>query len=157
MKKSILYIFVVILITSCGSYNSIDSFYEAHKNDNNVTAIRVPRFMLTSISNLMPEMDSFFRNVKDLRYIQLSPKNDNEGRLINTEINNLTATKFIEVYRKNENENRTLVSLRERKDVVKEILIYSNKNNKNSILYINGNFDPEKVRQYANEEKFDGL
>jgi len=113
--------------------------------------------MLSTVGNLIPEMNEFVGNIKDLRYIQLNPKNDNEGRLINTQINSLTTSNFKEIYRKNENEKRTLVSLRERKDVVKEIMIYSNNNNKNTILYLNGNFNPAKVRQYASEEKFDSL
>lgn len=157
MKKIILYIIIAVSFTSCGSYNSIDSFYEAHKNDNNVTAIQVPRFMLSTVGNLIPEMNEFVGNIKDLRYIQLNPKNDSESRLINSQINNLTTANFKEIYRKNEDENRTLVSLRERRDVVKEIMIYSNKNNKNSILYLNGDFNPAKVREYANDKKFDNL
>ena len=157
MKKIILYIIITVSFTSCGSYNSIDSFYEAHKNDNNVTAIQVPRFMLSTVGNLIPEMNEFVGNIKDLRYIQLNPKNDSESRLINSQINNLTTANFKELYRKNEDENRTLVSLRERRDVVKEIMIYSNKNNKNSILYLNGDFNPAKVREYANDKKFDNL
>jgi len=147
----------MVTSSACGSYNSIDNFYEAHKNDNNVTAIQVPRFMLSTVGNLIPEMNEFVGNIKDLRYIQLNPKNDGESRLINSEINSITTTSFKEIYRKNEDQNRTLVSLRERKDVVKEIMIYSNKNNKNSILYLNGDFNPAKVREYANDKKFDIL
>jgi len=59
-----------MLLVSCGSYNSIDTFYEAHKNDNQVTAIRVPHFMISLLSNISPEINALIGNTKDLRYMQ---------------------------------------------------------------------------------------
>ncbi|HBK71568.1 MAG TPA: DUF4252 domain-containing protein, partial [Flavobacteriaceae bacterium] len=105
MKRYII-ILLTLLLSSCGSYNSINSFYNAHKNDANVTAIQVPNYLLSLLRNPSGEMNNFMGNVKDIRYIQLSPKTDNDSRLISNQINNLTTNNFVEVFR-------------ERKDVVK--------------------------------------
>ncbi len=156
IKKTLILVFFVLL-TSCGSYNSIDSFYEAHKNDDQVTAIRVPRFMLSLIGNISPEMNSLIGNTKDLRYMQFPSTTKERTNFLNNQMNNMTGNSFIEVYRKNDNQKRNVVSIREKKNAVKEILIYNNNTSKGSFLYFNGNFDPVKVRQMAKNEDFQKL
>ena len=160
MKKLTL-ILLLLCISSYGSYNSIDSFYEAHKNDDQVTAIRVPQFMFSLVSEISPEMKSLVGNTKDLRYMQFPSKTESQTRFLNNQMNNFATNSFIEVFRKNDALKRNVVSLRERRNVVKEILIYKNDNVTGSFLYFNGNFDPVKVRELAknNElQKFtDGL
>ena len=52
MLKKIPVLLLLCLLANCGSYNSIDTFYNVHKNDNQVTAIRVSQFMLTLISGI---------------------------------------------------------------------------------------------------------
>lgn len=155
--KNYTLIIVLLTLVSCGSYNSINSFYNAHKNDTNVTAIRVPQYMLSLIRNASPEMNSFMGNVKDIRFIQLSPENDSQRNQLSREIGNLTTDNFIEVFRKNEEDIRTLISVREKKDVVKEIIISKNGLKNNSVFYLNGNFNPERVREYVKTDKFDKL
>lgn len=155
MKRYCLLLFLFFI--SCGSYNSINSFYNLHKNDDNVTAFRVPNFMLNLLRGSSGEMNSFMNNVSDIRFIQLNPKTETERTSINNQINGLVSNNFIEVFRKNEDKKRTLVSIRENRDVVKEIIIYKNGLNNNSIFYFKGNFDPNKVRKYVKENKFDNL
>ena len=135
----------------------MNAFYNQHKNDANVTAVRVPQFMLSLLRNASPEMNSFMGNVRDIRYIQLSPKSEVESKSINTQINNLTTAKFIEVFRKNQDPIRTLVSVRENKDVVREIMIYKTAPKTSSVFYLTGNFNPNTVRKYAEEGNFDKL
>ena len=156
MKKIIL-ISSTLFVLSCGSYNSIDSFYNSHKNDANVTAIRVPQYILSLIRNSSPEMTSFLANVRDIRFIQISPSTDIQRNQISSQINNLSSNKFVEVFRKNDADIRTLISVRERKDVVKEILISKNGPKNNSVFYLNGSFSPEKVRQYAQSDQLEKL
>jgi len=156
MKRySLLLIFSIFI--SCGSYNSINGFYNLHKNDANVTAFRVPHFMFSLLRSSSGEMNSFMNNVSDIRFIQLSPKTDAESTTISNQINGLVSNKFVEVFRKNEDTKRTLISVRENRDVVKEIIIYKNGKQHNSIFYFKGNFDPNRVRKYVKENKFDNL
>ncbi|MFS4468204.1 DUF4252 domain-containing protein [Maribacter sp. 2210JD10-5] len=149
--------FLTLLLTSCGSYNSIDTFYNAHKNDNQVTAVRVPQFMLTLISGVSPEMQSLIGNTKDLRYMQFPSATPTRTQFLNKQMNGITGNSFIEVYRKNDELKRNIVSIREKRDVVKEILIYNNNAETGSFLYFNGNFDPVKVRELAKNNQFENL
>lgn len=154
MKKISLLLLAIVLL-GCGSYNSIDSFYEAHKNDNQVTAIRIPQFMLSLVSEISPEMKSLDGNTKDLRYMKFPSNTKSQTQFLNDQMNSFTASSFIEVFRKNDELKRNIISIREKRDVVKEILIYNNDNTNGSFLYFNGNFDPEKVRALAKNKEFD--
>lgn len=157
MIKRALFLISLVLLSSCGSYNSIDSFYEAHKNDDQVTAVRVPRFMLSLLGNISPEMNSLIGNTKDLRYMQFPSTTPERTKFLNTQMNNMTGSSFIEVYRKNDEQKRNVVSIREKRDAVKEILIYNNNTARGSFLYFSGNFDPVKVREMAKNEDFQKL
>jgi len=157
MMKKYSYLLLVLLFISCGSYNSINRFYNIHKNDANVTAIHVPQYMLSLLRGTSGDMNNFMSNVKEIRFIQLQPATENERNSISTQINGLVSNNFVEVFRKNEDENRTLISLREKRDIVKEIIIYKNNNKNNSIFYLNGNFNPNKVREYVKSNELDNL
>lgn len=154
MLKKIFTFILFVSITSCGSYNSIDSFYDAHKNDNQATAIRVPQFMLSMISEISPEMKAMVGNAKDLRYMQFPSATSSKTQFLNQQMNGITGNSFIEVFRKNDNLKRNVVSIREKKNLVKEILIYNNDSQTGSFLYFNGDFDPVKVREMAKNEQF---
>ena len=147
----------LILSMSCSTYNSIDSFYNAHKNDDQVTAVRIPRFMLSMISTISPEMQSLIGSTKDLRYMQFPSATAARTEFLNTQMNSITSNSFIEVYRKNDNLKRNVVSIREKRNAVKEILIYNNNAKRGSFLYFNGNFDPVKVREMAKNNDFTKL
>lgn len=147
----------MVLLTSCSTYNSIDSFYEAHKNDDQVTAVRVPQFMLSLISNISPEMQSLIGSTRDLRYMQFPSTTPARTQFLNQQMNGITGNSFIEVYRKNNDLKRNIVSIREKRNTVKEILIYNNNATRGSFLYFNGIFDPIKVREMARSEEFQKL
>lgn len=157
MMKKYSYLLLVLLFISCGSYNSINNFYNLHKNDANVTAIHVPQYMLSLLRGTSGDMNNFLSNVKEIRFIQLQPATENERTSISAQIDGLVSNNFVEVFRKNEDENRTLISLREKRDVVKEIIIFKNNSKNNSIFYLNGNFNPVKVREYVKSNELDNL
>ncbi|MCB0460039.1 MAG: DUF4252 domain-containing protein [Flavobacteriaceae bacterium] len=157
MKKVLFLLTILSVISSCGSYNSINSFYNSHKNDVGVTAIHVPQYILSLLSNSSGDMNSFMNNVRDIRYIHLQPSNDTESNLIRNQINTLTTNRFVEVYRKNEEKTNTLISVRENRDVVKEIIIYKNSEKSNSVFYLNGNFNPNTVREYIKSDRLENL
>lgn len=156
MKKTLVSL-ALLIFASCGSVNTMDRFYTAHKNDNQVMAIRVPRVMLAMISGISPEMDALVGKTKDLRYIQFPSTTPTRSEFLNRQMNSMTGTSFIEVYRKNDDLKRNVVSIREKRNSVKEILIYNNNNVNGSFLYFNGDFDPVKVRELANANQFEKL
>ena len=157
MIKKTLYLFSLLLMASCGSYNSIDTFYNAHKNDNQVTAVRVPQFMLALISGISPEMQSLVGNTRDLRYMRFPSATPARTDFLNKQMNGITGNSVIEVFRKNDELKRNVVSIREKRNSVKEILIYNNDNLNGSFLYFNGDFDPVKVREMAKSNEFGKL
>lgn len=157
MIKRTLILVGLIVCTSCGSYNSIDTFYNAHKNDNQVTAVRVPQFMLSLISGISPEMQALVGNTRDLRYMRFPSTTPARTQFLNKQMNGITGNSFIEVYRKNDDLKRNVVSIREKRNSVKEILIYNNNNLTGSFLYFNGDFDPAKVRDMAKNNEFGKL
>ncbi len=154
MALKTFFVLSALILSSCGTYNSIDTFYNAHKNDDQVTAIRVPQFMLSLIGNISPEMKSMIGSTKDLRYMQFPSATPARTEFLNKQMNGITGNAFIEVYRKNDDLKRNVVSVREKKSAVKEILIYNNNSVNGSFLYFNGSFDPEKVRRMAQNEDF---
>ncbi len=154
MRCSLLTIMLLVLLSGCGGYNSIDTFYNTHKNDDQVTAVRVPRFMLGMVSEISPEMKTLIGNTKDLRYMQFPSATPSRTQFLNQQMIGMTGNSFIEVFRKNDNLKRKVVSIREKREAVKEILIYNNNGQTGSFLYFNGNFDPSKVRQLAKEDGF---
>ena len=157
MIKKIIFLVYVLILSACGSYNSIDRFYNAHKNDSQVTAIRVPQFMLSLLGNISPEMKSLIGNTKDLRYMQFPSATPERTQYLNTQMNTITGNSFIEVFRKNDEMKRNIISIREKRNAVKEILIYNNNNIRGSFLYFNGDFDPVKVREMAKNNEFNEL
>lgn len=157
MNKRLLLFGLILLLNACGSYNSIDTFYNAHKNDDQVTAVRVPQFMLTLISGISPEMQALIGNTRDLRYMKFPSTTPARTQFLNQQMNGITGNSFIEIYRKNDALKRNVVSIREKRNAVKEILIYNNNTETASFLYFNGNFDPIKVRQMAQNNEFETL
>lgn len=155
-KKTAL-VALVLFLMSCGSYNSIDSFYNTHKNDNQVTAVRVPQFMFSLLSGISPEIESLIGNTKDLRYMQFPSTTPARTEFLNNQMNGITGNNFIEVYRKNDDLKRNVISIREKKNSVKEILIYNNNLLQGSFLYFKGDFDPTKVREMAQNADFEKL
>ncbi len=155
--KKLLLCSVLVLLASCSTYNSIDSFYNAHKNDDEVFALRVPQVMFTLVSGISPELEALVGTTKDLRYMQFPSSTTAQTQFLNRQMNSLTGNSFIEVYRKNEKTKRNVVSIRERRNSVKEILVYSNNNLNGSILYFNGDFDPAMVKEMAEKNKFENI
>ncbi|MFD0861942.1 DUF4252 domain-containing protein [Sungkyunkwania multivorans] len=156
MKKA-LFVCLLVIFTSCGSYLSMNSFYNRHKNDPNVSAVRVPVFMFSFLQGLSPEMNGLLNNVNDLRYMQLRDISLIESERINAEMSQIITDRFVEVYRKNDGLARTVYSVREKGDVIKEVIIYTNNGSRSTIVYLNGNFAPQTIRMMAKNDGFESL
>ncbi|WP_046744628.1 DUF4252 domain-containing protein [Kordia zhangzhouensis] len=135
----------------------MNSFYNAHKHDSNVTAIEIPRFMLGLLKGLSPEMNTALNTVSSLRYIQLNPENAIDQSKIQNEINLLTNERFTDIYRRNVGVNNTLISVREQQNTIREIIVHSSTTQKHTVLYLQGRFNPRQIRDFAEQGKFDTL
>lgn len=157
MKRILILLAAGLFLASCSTYNSVDGFYNDHKNDDQVLAIRVPKVMLSLVSSISPEMQAMVGNTKDLRYMQFPSKTEARTQYLNREMNSIVGNSFIEVFRRNDQLKRNVVSIRERGNSVKEILVYKNDNITGSFLYFNGDFDPVKVKEMAEAGKFEDI
>ena len=152
----ILLLIVFINLLSCSSSQSFNNFYNHHKNDNNVSSFQVPSYLRTLIKNASPELNDIFKNVRDFKSISFTDCTAQQSAEINDEINMITKN-YTDVLRKNTEEKRSLVSVKEKGDVIKEIIIHTYKNNNHHILFLKGNFDPERIQSLANENELNDL
>ena len=125
MKKIATLFLFLILVSSCGSGKSFQSFFNNHKNDLGVTAFQVPNFMRALLSNISPEINSLFNNVTDFKFITFNNiSKEKQTELIN-EMNLVTANNFTDVLRKNTLEKTKILSVKENGDVVTQAIIFN--------------------------------
>ncbi|MEL4308463.1 DUF4252 domain-containing protein [Joostella sp. CR20] len=152
MLRKILFTGLIALCFSCGS--SIESFYDAHKNDTNVTAVQVPKFMYSLLGNLSPEMSDLMKNVSDIRYMNLPESTSLRNQQINTEIDKITKSGYSDIFRKNNSDSRSLLTVKEDGNTIKQIILHNSSGTNNSLLYLKGNFDADKIKQMAESDDF---
>ncbi|MCK5638367.1 MAG: DUF4252 domain-containing protein, partial [Flavobacteriaceae bacterium] len=157
MDKTIKFLVLLTLIinVSCASTSSFNQFYDQHKNDNNVSSFQVPGYLKSILKNSSPEMNSLLKNVKDFKTISFSNCTPEQSEKITNDINQITKN-FTDIVRDNKENKKTLVSVKEKGDKIKEIIIHNNTNNNHKILFLKGNFDPNRISDLTNSnELFD--
>ena len=154
MKYNKLLVILVIILFSCGSSKSFQSFFDAHKTDIGVTAFQVPNFMKTLLSNISPKQN-MFDNLTDFKFITFNNTSlQNQKSLIN-EMNVVASSKFTDMYRKNTVENTKIISVKELGNVVTEAIVFDSKVDKTTVFYIKGQFDPEKIKAFSDDSTFE--
>ena len=152
MKKLILVLSLPFLLLSCGS--NFQSFYNNHKADIGATSFQVPNFMKAVLSNISPEVKSVIGNISDFKYIKLENINAVKRQSIIAEMNQITNTGFTDMFRKNELLNTRIISVREAGVVVTDAIIFNSNKTQTTAFYLKGNFDPEKIKSFADEDAF---
>lgn len=157
MKKIATIFLFLILVSSCGSGKSFQSFFNNHKNDLGVTAFQVPNFMRALLSNISPEINSLFSNVRDFKFITFNNiSKEKQTELIN-EMNLVTANNFTDVLRKNTLEKTKILSVKEDGDVVTQAIIFNSTLVKTSVFYLKGRFDPNRIKELSDTNQFENL
>jgi len=157
--KSFFRIFFLALsvsLISCSSSAKFNQFYKQHKNDNNVNSFQVPGYLRSLLKNVSPELNNIFKNVKDFKSISFTNCSPQQNQQIIDNVNNITQN-FTDVIRNNKKEKKTLVSVKEKGDFIKEILIHSNSNNNHTILFLKGNFDPNRIKELIDDHQLEEL
>lgn len=159
MKKivTLTVILLTFVTTSCGSMYTFNRFYNNHKNDMNSTAFQLPRFMTNILSGMSPEINSFFTNVYDFKYITIDNINPVNLQKINTEINMITSSNFTDIVRSNQESNRLVISGKEYQGIVKELVYYKMDGNKINAFYLKGNFNTNTIKQLSEKGEFDAF
>jgi hypothetical protein len=157
MKKISTILLLLLISTSCGSGKSFQSFFNNHKRDLGVTAFQVPNFMRSFLSNISPEINNLFGNVKDLKFITFTDINKDKQAQLIEEINSVTVDTFTDVMRSNTLEKTKIISVKEKGDVVTQAIIFNSTLAKTTIFYLKGQFDPNRIKELSETGQFEKL
>lgn len=152
MKRFGLALLISFLLVSCSS--SFQSFYDNHKADMGTTSFQVPNFMKAVLGNISPEVKHAIGNISDFKYIKFEKVDNIKRQNLIAEMSVVTNNGFTDVFRKNELDNTRIISVRELGVVVTDAIIFNSNPTETTAFYLQGNFDPEKIKMFADEETF---
>ncbi|PWH83061.1 hypothetical protein DIS18_00460 [Algibacter marinivivus] len=155
MKKIIVAFALCFLLVSCGS--SFQSFYNKHKADIGTTSFQVPNFMKAVLSNISPGVKHAIGNISDFKYIKFQNVSALKRQSLISEMNAITNTGFTDVFRKNDLANTRIISVGEIGVVVTDVIIFNSTETETTAYYLQGNFDPEKIKSFADEDTFNAF
>lgn len=141
-----------MLLVSCGS--SFQGFYDNHKADIGTTSFQVPNFMKAVLGNISPEIKHAIGNISDFKYIKFENIKGSSRQNLIAEMNEVTNSGFTDVFRKNEVDNTRIISVVENREVVTNVIIFNSNETETAAYYLQGNFNPEKIRSFADEKTF---
>jgi len=154
MKKIIVLLFILGIVSSCGSSRSFQNFYDAHKTDLGVTAFQVPSFMKTILSNISPKQN-MFDNLTDFKFITFDEMSTQNQKSLITEMNVVASNRFTDMFRRNTVDNTKIISVKEFGNVVTEAIVFDSRIEKTTIFYIKGQFDPNKIKAFSDDATLD--
>ncbi|KGL58716.1 DUF4252 domain-containing protein [Polaribacter sp. Hel1_85] len=157
MKKLFIISFSILFFISCGSGKSFQSFFNDHKRDLGVTAFQVPNFMRALLTNISPEINNLFGNVKDFKFITFNDITTVKQNTLIQEMDLVTTNNFTDILRTNTVEKTKIVSVKEDGDVVTQAIIFNSTLAKTSVIYLKGRFDPNKLKQLSETDQFENL
>ncbi|MEO9570810.1 MAG: DUF4252 domain-containing protein [Polaribacter sp.] len=157
MTKKIIAILSFVFLFSCGSSKSFQSFFNDHKSDLGVTAFQVPNFMRALLTNISPEINNLFGNVKDFKFITFNDISSVKQQTLIQEMDLVTARNFTDILRKNTTEKTKIISVKEDGDIVTQAIIFNSTLAKTSVFYLKGNLDPNKLKQLSETNQFENL
>jgi hypothetical protein len=152
MKKIVLALSFCFLLLSCGS--NFQGFYDNHKTDISTTSFQVPNFMKAVLSNISPDVKDAIGNIVDFKYIKFDKTNRIKRQSLINEMNAVTKNGFTDVLRKNEIDKTRIISVKEVGFVVTDAIIFYSTETETTVYYLQGNFDPEKIKLFAEEDTF---
>ncbi|GGD07110.1 DUF4252 domain-containing protein [Hyunsoonleella pacifica] len=155
MKQLVLVICILSLFTSCGS--SFQGFYNSHRQDLGTTSFQVPNFMKAILSNISSDVQHAIGNISDLKFIKFKSINTQKRQGLITEMNAVTNNGYLDVFRKNSPEQTRIISVRETGAIVTDVIVFNSTPSETTAYYLQGNFNPEKVKTFANEDTFNAF
>ena len=155
MKKIVLVISLGFLLVSCGS--SFQGFYDKHKVDMGATSFQVPNFMKAVLSNISPEVKHAIGNISDFKYIKFEKVDALTRQNLIAEMSAVTNRGFTDVFRKNEVDQTRIISVREFGAIVTEAIIFNSTKTETTAYYLQGNFDPDKIKSFTDEATFNSF
>jgi len=155
MKQKLILLSLCFFMLNCG--NSFQSFYNKHKNDVGATSFQVPNFMKALLSSASPEVSSVFGNITDLKYIKLENVAKDKRFTLVEELNSVTNSGYKDMFRKNETLATRIISVKELGVVLTDVILFNSNETQTTAFYLEGKFDPEKIKTLSDPEKFDDI
>ena len=118
------------------------------------TSFQVPNFMKALLSNISPEVKNAIGNISDFKYIKFEKLDAIRRQNLIAEMSAVTNSGFTDVFRKNEVDNTRIISVRELGPVVTDAIIFNSTEAETTAYYLQGNFDPDKIKSFADEDTF---
>ena len=140
MKIKDWYVVVLLIIYSCGSTRSFQSFFNDHKSDLGVTAFQVPNFMKALLGNIAPRQN-MFSDMADFKFITFNNSSKQYHNQLIDEMNVVANNKYTDMFRKNTVENTKIISVKEFGNIVTEAIVFDSKPTKTTVFYLKGKFD----------------
>lgn len=156
MKKFLAALGLVIVVFSCGSSRSFQSFFDTHKSDLGVTAFQVPNFMKSMINNIAPQK-GMFNNLSDFKFITFNNVSVQNKQSLISEMNVVAKNNFIDMFRKNTVENTKIISVKEIGNTVTEAIVFDSKLTKTTVFYLKGKFNPEQIKLFSKDDIFESF
>lgn len=150
-------ILAFIVMISCGSGKSFQSFFNDHKRDLGVTAFQVPNFMRALVQNISPEINDLFGNVSDFKFITFNAISKEKQSSLISEMNLVTGHNFTDILRKNTRERTKIVSVKEDGNVVTQAIIFNSTLSKTTAIYLKGRFNPNRIKELSETNQFESL
>jgi hypothetical protein len=155
MKQKYILLLLFLILFNCGS--SFQSFYNNHKNDIGATSFQVPNFMKAMLGLMNPEAKKVVGSLADLKYIKLTNISESKRNSIVEEMNAVTNYGYKDMFRKNEITQTRIISVKESGIVLTDVILFNSKDNETSAFYLQGRFDPEKIKKLSTEADFDNF
>jgi len=121
------------------------------------TSFQVPNFLKAVLSNISPEVKHAIGNISDFKYIKFEKLDALKRQNLITEMSGVTNSGFTDVFRKNEVDNTRIISVRELGAVVTDAIIFNSTETETTAYYLQGNFDPDKIKSFADEATFNSF
>lgn len=157
MKKTITILLTIILLVSCGSNRSFQSFFNEHKNSVGVTAFQVPNFMRALLGRISPEMGGVFNNIQDLKFITFNEISAVKQTELINQMNLVTENNYTDMLRVNKPEKTKILSVIEDGNVVKKAIIFNTTLAKTSVFYLEGSFNPNDLKKISETDQLEKL
>ena len=98
-----------------------------------------------------------FDNLSDFKFITFNNSSTQYQKGLIDEMNIVASNKFTDMYRKNTIENTKIISVKEFGNVITEAIVFDSKPEKTTVFYLKGQFDPDKIRTFSDDNTFDSF
>ena len=96
-------------------------------------------------------------NITDFKYIKFDNVPELKRMSLVNELNEVTNYGYKDMFRKNELSATRIISVKELGTVLTDVILFNSNEKQTTAFYLEGKFDPEKIRTLSDPKKFDNI